>query len=359
MDSNEIDLDALLDDAFTEINKCNQQCLGLIRPDTVTRILEPLANGLATRDFVMFTQICHLFYDYQNEHSHQYWTSRCITDFGLTGLVYLEATPKERYKTRFCMFDCLLCQNRFNCPCTCIARRSKLLLRIGHLSTERTEADDSFSQWYGFATARRLLAQLFDVKYAHEMTICPALTSACDILIINMTMARKALDKDEVEELQKFIANGGCAILNCFSNYDQSGDLAKTIVGWLGIDPIPGSSFGRDTKYIVDAPGPESDKDLVLLLDGPFSSVRTIRNQGETQYTITPRAKTLGAISITPRHTFYPSMTNPSRKGRVIVSSNFHWFCDPGAWNGGLVNSENNFAFFANFCALALLKEKN
>mmetsp|Transcript_41026 Transcript_41026/g.64060 ORF Transcript_41026/g.64060 Transcript_41026/m.64060 type:complete len:85 (-) Transcript_41026:350-604(-) len=37
--------------------------------------------------------------------------------------------------------------------------------------------------------------------------------------------------------------------------------------------------------------------------------------------------------------------------GQVLLCSNFHWFCNAGFWNGGLVHADHNARLFLNFAA--------
>jgi len=189
------------------------------------------------------------------------------------------------------------------------------------------------------------------------------------MLIMNMTSAHESLSVPEVEALVNFIDAGGSAILNCFSQWSNSGDLGKVFAQLVGVKVVEQASFGAKAKHPIET---MTDRRGVEIVRGPFGNCSFIENLGETAHDRRrAEAQNLAPVPLTALMTLFPALKANREApasgsvfkppppgvcafgGQILLCSNFHWFCSPGHWNGGLIQKADNTKMFLNFAASA------
>jgi hypothetical protein len=268
-------------------------------------------------------------------------------------------------------------------------RRKKYPISIGHLTNDRATEDQNVTSWSGYSKLRAFSTKHFTTKFYEDDTLSEDLLRKVNVVILNMTCADRALDQEELLRLDRWIDAGGSAILDAFSNWDNSGDLASEFMKPFGIDPIPGAEFGiaqtelippillsavfppvdqsrgtsadrQEKLKLFNADDSAAVEELRCLLNGPFGPVHEIFNAGQTAFEHAPLAFALGAIPLAKTFAFLPKKVlrkTPDaiveRNGRVLIASNFHFLVDKDAWNGGYFSTTQSQALFGNFCTLA------
>jgi len=265
----------------------------------------------------------------------------------------------QLYRYAVLAYSCELCRNRGRCNsverrgghCGCILRRltaleqPKLPLTVVDLSSERIE--DNVIDWNGFSTARELLRGYFELRTRTATHYSRELLQGADICFVNPVSAVEPLSDAEIEELVRFSESGGTVLLNVFSQWNRSQtDLNQRLGTAFGVLPEPFGNFGplRNQPLHPNTPPLEA-------LNGPFGHVRHHVNLGSTPYQIiegepeSGPARGGGSIIELDRFLHYRSsarsgLQEPGRQavgGQLLICSNFHWFADEFAWNGGCV----------------------
>lgn len=232
--------------------------------------------------------------------------------------------------------------------CTCIANRgARLPLTVASLRGRQSGPDtpDGLETFHIWREARQLLGQHFDLRFAEASALTADLLQGADLLLLDLVSSITPLQPLELEVLQEFVKKGGYAVLSAFSNWSVS-DFHQSCVGWLGISPVPHSTFRRRIAASLQT---SSRVDVCELLDGPFGEARVFVNVGETDHELLPLAEELEVHSLTPRLHLYSIGL-----GQVLVHSNWHWITDPMGWNGGTVR--DNEVLLLNLAAAACRK---
>lgn len=290
-------------------------------------------------------------------------STRCWPDLLRRDLLYSAADAlllsdgapaRHLYSAAMTLYSCPLCRQRLVAPrrggwarCVCVARRgARLPLTVGSFKGRQNQQGclDGFSSFPIMSEARRLLEGAFDVRYAEADRLSDDFLESVDLLIVDMVAAPDALRQEEVQALQKFVADGGFAILSAFSNWSASGDFHNSCVSWLGARPRR-SAFGGRKVYNFRSHAERMD--VRELLEGPFGRPGQFTNVGETKTDLLPNAADQGVHSFTPAlHLF-----GPIGRGQVLVHSNLHWMVDSAGWNGGTIRE--NSELFQNVAAAA------
>jgi len=297
-----------------------------------------------------------------------------------------EATARQSYlhalKPRPGVPLCRLCHNRLWCErrpdaaeaprsatrrCPCVCARVRLPLCVGDYSGERVL--EPFEDWVGFEEARKGLSEVFDLKLVSMHEFNDEALSSVDLLFCNPCTSTRAPSPDELLSLARFHAAGGTSLLNNFSLWSNNDDRGRLLVGPMGILPDPDPRFGpraeRDLPDARDAPGARE------LLEGPFGECRSLVNRGETDFSmekLNQRMADLPYVRLTRNLVFMPALHHDPEwenehlneheglycgagLGQSLVSSNLHWVCQEGSWNGGLIAKADNKALLLNLAA--------
>eukprot|EP00281_Chroomonas_sp_CCMP1168_P011380 CAMPEP_0206279752 /NCGR_PEP_ID=MMETSP0047_2-20121206/38184_1 /ASSEMBLY_ACC=CAM_ASM_000192 /TAXON_ID=195065 /ORGANISM="Chroomonas mesostigmatica_cf, Strain CCMP1168" /LENGTH=329 /DNA_ID=CAMNT_0053709711 /DNA_START=139 /DNA_END=1129 /DNA_ORIENTATION=+ len=238
---------------------------------------------------------------------------------------------------------------------------------VGDYSGERVL--EPFEDWVGFEEARKGLSEVFDLKLVSMHEFNDEALSSVDLLFCNPCTSTRAPSPDELLSLARFHAAGGTSLLNNFSLWSNNDDRGRLLVGPMGILPDPDPRFGpraeRDLPDARDAPGARE------LLEGPFGECRSLVNRGETDFSmekLNQRMADLPYVRLTRNLVFMPALHHDPEwenehlneheglycgagLGQSLVSSNLHWVCQEGSWNGGLIAKADNKALLLNLAA--------
>lgn len=273
--------------------------------------------------------------------------------------------------------DTMLLDSRHRCPC--VARRTKLPLRVGALG--RARAGSSAPSTGGFIGLMTCLNAHFDMSdfrtngvngdYSLESLDRESL-APLDVLIL-CTTEGPALSSVEQAAVTHWVQRGGALIVSAFANWSAHGHFARETVRWLGIGTVPGTEFLPKLMHTLRADNggaptaPEHQAHAQRLLGCPFGFTHRFMNLGESYFVVTPEAEGGGAISLAglgerDRHStlvFFPPGSDGDNmvagRGRVLVTSNLHWLCDRDKWMGGCFStSSDNERLLLNFIAGAV-----
>lgn len=250
--------------------------------------------------------------------------------------------------------------------CECVAkwqqfhlgRRPPLVL----CSLDMSRVDDSGSlDWPPMRSAFvEALSSAFEVSIRVAPVLSEDLLSGAHMLVCNMTSAVDPLTPAEQSAMQHFVAGGGIAVLNAFSQWSRNGECNRDVVGWLGVRTRPGSDFGGHTCHgpavRTEAEAVVHDARFRALLDGPVGGpVRRWCNLGATSYRLADEAARiwgdLSLLTALPPATGGGGGTHPLAnahlhlepgtplRGAVLLCSNFHCLVGREGWLGGLLHA--------------------
>lgn len=251
------------------------------------------------------------------------------------------------------------------CPCV-VTRCQGLPLALGQLCQARTGSSSLRSG--GFSELHALLGEHFHVRHEDLASLTPQGLEGLDALIL-CTTEGPALSAEEVAALKDWVQAGGALIVSAFSNWSLHGHYAAATVGWLGIRTIPDTAFLPRITHTFK-PEAMAGCEFTAQLCGQASPFATSArdqfvNTGESLFHLTPEAIELGAVKLceVPTHAqggadttlaWFPPGKPLSRKGRVLVCSNYHFLADSNYWNGGTIRRGDNARLVLNFLAGAV-----
>lgn len=254
------------------------------------------------------------------------------------------------------------------CPCV-VTRCQRLPLALGQLGQAR--AGSSSLRSGGFSELHTTLGEHFRMRHEDLAILTPQTLEGIDALIL-CTTEGPALAAEEVAALKDWVQAGGALIVSAFSNWSRHGHYAAATVGWLGIRTIPHTDFLPRITHTFQ-PESISGCELTAQLCGqasPFamSARDQFVNTGESVFLLTPEATELGAVKLCGHDllaepisssaqatlAWFPPGKPATRKGRVLVCSNYHFLADSNYWNGGTLRRGDNARLLLNFLAGAV-----
>ena len=205
------------------------------------------------------------------------------------------------------------------CPCVA-ARCARLPLRLGSL--ERSRAGSSALGGGGFSGLLGTLSERFAFEHVELSVIDPTALSRLDALLL-CTTEGPALTDAELAAVRAWVEAGGALVANAFSNWSAYSHYARSLVGWLGLQPRVRARFERLSHYAVEphgrarAPQPYSHShthtvagaagELCAATDaetaslcgsGPFGPATRFVNLGDTYFDVLDSAFEAGGVQL-------------------------------------------------------------
>eukprot|EP01062_Namystynia_karyoxenos_P041938 TRINITY_DN30609_c0_g1_i1.p1 TRINITY_DN30609_c0_g1~~TRINITY_DN30609_c0_g1_i1.p1 ORF type:complete len:391 (+),score=68.24 TRINITY_DN30609_c0_g1_i1:76-1248(+) len=333
--------------------------------DSLVAVQEPLLANLDA------PELCRLAAASGRWHrvvcSSPVWRELYMRDFAVPG-----SEPAQDWFATYratALPPCLLCKKRFwvhrrggQRRCLCVSRRvapevRRLRLTVASLSGNRCR-DGSFTEWQHHSDAREYAQRNFAVTFRTAERLSAEFLQGADLLVLHTTCAAERLSPGEQACLRGFLAAGGTAVINCFSQWTRNGGRAEELVDYLGVRPSPDSIWhsGVQARPILEPDLPSAH--LWLTDPGMVAEDRYQRmyflNIGETEYDAQVAIESGAAVPLTAPHheqdqhsrlLWFPAACGA---GQVLLSSNFHWLADRGGWHGGLFSTNIREGFNAN-----------